>query len=49
MDSPIEGHVSDLIDKALAEDVPFSEIVEEVGEVSQAIADAIKAGRHEIK
>jgi hypothetical protein len=45
----IEIHVSDLLDMAEAEEIPLNEIVEEVGEISQAITDAITASRREIR
>lgn len=48
VDQPIEGLLSDLMDKCLADDIPFNEIVEEVGDVEQALAEALKAGRREI-
>ncbi|QGM45791.1 hypothetical protein [Methylocystis heyeri] len=49
LDPPSERLLADLMDKCLADDIPFAEIVEEVGDVEQAIAEALKAGRQEIR
>jgi hypothetical protein len=48
LDAPPEDLVADLKDKCLADDIPLAEVVEEVGDVEQAIVEALKAGRQEI-
>lgn len=48
-DAPSARLLADFMDKCLADDVPFAEVVEEVGDVEQAIAEALKAGRQEIR
>jgi len=44
----IEAQVADLLEAAESEDIPWAEIVEEVGDVSDAIRSALLASFKEI-
>lgn len=47
-DAPLETHLSDLLDMAGARDVAWTEIVEEVGEITDALTAALAPSRKEM-
>jgi hypothetical protein len=47
--APLATRVSELRDMAEAEEIPLAEITEEVGDLQEAIIEATKASRHEIR
>ena len=48
-DARVEKQVSELLEMAEANEIAWIEIVEEVGEISEAITAALMEGRKEIK